>query len=87
MNLPMSGMNCCFRYLTTEFLPSFRNGVSELLRFWTKNYDRITKCVDVKGEMGYAKKAEEMTIVVTLLLFLYKFDDSRIFYRNIFAKQ
>ena len=55
--------------------------------FGLKNYDRITKCVDVKGEMGYAKKAEEMTIVVTLLLFLYKFDDSCIFYRNIFAKQ
>lgn len=34
--------------------------------------------------MGYDKDAEEITIVVTLLLFLYKFDDSRIFYRNIF---
>ncbi len=35
-------------------------------------------------EMGYDNGTEEMTIVVTLLLFLYKFDDSRIFYENIF---
>ncbi len=34
--------------------------------------------------MGYDNGTEEMTIVVTLLLFLYKFDDSRIFYENIF---
>ena len=35
-------------------------------------------------EMGYDNGTEEMTIVVTLLLFLYKFYDSRIFYENIF---
>lgn len=35
-------------------------------------------------EMGYDNGTEEMMIVVTLLLFLYKSDDSRIFYENIF---
>ncbi len=35
-------------------------------------------------EIGYDNNTEEMTIVVILLLFLYKFDDSRIFYKNIF---
>ena len=35
-------------------------------------------------EIGYDNNTEEMTIVVILLLFLYKFDDSRIFYENIF---
>lgn len=37
--------------------------------------------------MDYDKYAEEMTIVVALLLFLFKFDDSRIFYKNIFIKE
>lgn len=35
-------------------------------------------------EMGYYDDTEEITIVVALLLFLYKSDDSRVFYRNIF---
>lgn len=35
-------------------------------------------------EMGYYDSTEEITIVVALLLFLYKSDDSRVFYRNTF---
>lgn len=34
--------------------------------------------------MGYYDDTEDITIVVALLLFLYKSDDSRVFYRNIF---